>query len=60
MQPNEAAWAEQRLQQARELEARLQSVRQEMAEAEAKLADARKQLAIPATSADPAPPQQPQ
>jgi septal ring factor EnvC (AmiA/AmiB activator) len=46
----ELAQAEQRLQQARELEARLQSVRQEMADTEAKLAEARRQLAIPPAS----------
>jgi hypothetical protein len=53
----EIAQAEQRLQQARELEARLQSIRQEMIDAEAKLAEARKQLAVP-SAAPAAPPQQ--
>ena len=35
------------MQQARELEARLQVMRREMTETEAKLGEARKQLAIP-------------
>ena len=49
----ELAQAEQRLQQARELEARLQAVRQEMADAEAKLAEARKQLVVPQSPGTP-------
>ena len=43
----ELSQAEQRLQQARELEARLQATRQEIIDAEAKLGEARRQLAIP-------------
>ena len=44
---SELAQADQRMQQARELEARLQVMRREMTETEAKLGEARKQLAIP-------------
>jgi len=47
---SELAQAEQRLQQARELEARLQTMRREMSDTEAKLGEARKQLAIPPTT----------
>jgi hypothetical protein len=47
---SELAQAEQRVQQARELEARLQVMRREMSDTEAKLGETRKQLAIPPTA----------
>ena len=55
----EIAQAEQRLQQARELEARLQTIRQEIIDSETKLAEARKQLVVPQNTAPEAAPPAP-